>query len=267
MESTNKIVDDAIDQLFDFTPSDPYLNSAPSNLFKVKKNQLKMIRKRGYDISAEEHMLSMTISQFIEEQSSLAKESGNTLKSTLNALYINNEGELIYVYYADTIQNSKQFGVSQILEILVKIDEYKNQGYNINNIIIITELPLSSGATSELEKMPAYNIEVFLNSELAYDPTEHYLVPNHRIMSKDEARQFLRKNKLKFNQLPLISKRDPIARYYGARVGQIMEISRINLSSETIVDEYLTYRAVRDVPFSTIKIKTKQIKPNIVAKK
>lgn len=55
---------------------------------------------------------------------------------------------------------------------------------------------------------------------------KHVLVPEHRIMSEKEKRELLKKYSITLNNLPRIRVRDPAAMAIGARVGDVIEITR-----------------------------------------
>ncbi len=58
------------------------------------------------------------------------------------------------------------------------------------------------------------------------DPRGHVLVPEHRVLSKEEGEEVLRRYRVKPHQLPLIKSSDPVARAIGAKPGDIVEIKR-----------------------------------------
>jgi len=52
------------------------------------------------------------------------------------------------------------------------------------------------------------------------------LVPKHEVLSKEEAEELLRSLGIKKEQLPKIKATDPIAKEIGAKVGEIVKITR-----------------------------------------
>ncbi|MCF8884561.1 MAG: DNA-directed RNA polymerase subunit H [Nitrososphaerota archaeon] len=55
---------------------------------------------------------------------------------------------------------------------------------------------------------------------------EHELVPEHRILSPEEAEQVLKKYGVRPQQLPYILVSDPVVKEIGAKPGDIIEIKR-----------------------------------------
>ena len=71
------------------------------------------------------------------------------------------------------------------------------------------------------------------------DITQHTLVPKHEIVSLEEKETLLEKyNLTTYSQLPIILKKDPIAKLYGGKNGDVFKVTR---PSET-AGEYITYR-------------------------
>ena len=54
----------------------------------------------------------------------------------------------------------------------------------------------------------------------------HKLVPYHEIISEKERNELLKKYNITPEQLPKILDTDPVARYIGAKPGQIVKITR-----------------------------------------
>ena len=229
---------------------DPYENSAISLLFKVKKTQLQMVRDRGFNIELEEPLFSYRVSDFLDQYTRIAEESGVPFKSALSGLYQDATGNNnIYVYYPETAKDAKQLGKGQITDVIKLMSGYSG----LTNIIIISQLPLSGEARKAFESLPALHMEHFLYDDLTYNPTEHYLTPRHEVLSEEAAREYLQRNKMKFTQLREFSIYDPIARYFGVRPGQIVRVHRINLGADSLAGKSIAHRAAVDKPLENKK--------------
>lgn len=214
---------------------------AANKLFTIKKNQLKMVRRRGYIVEPqEEDILLVSLQDFLDVYIPYAKQLKQSMRQILSRPYTNAEGEKLVVYYADEPVSTKKLGIEALGNAIVMCEKY-----NTKNLILITAVSLSSAAAKEIEKMVSYNIYVFLENDMTYDPTEHYFTPAHRALTVEEQRKFLQDNDLSLDQLPIISTADMISRYYGFRPGQVIEIRRTNLY-DAIVQNSLSYRAVRE---------------------
>ncbi|KAI0159590.1 RPB5 subunit of DNA-directed RNA polymerase, partial [Xylariaceae sp. FL1272] len=105
--------------------------------------------------------------------------------------------------------------------------------------IMVLNGNVSSAAKKEIVKFAQWTtIEWFLAEDLLINITHHELVPRHVILSRDEKMALLKRYRLKETQLPRILQRDPIAKYYGMRRGQVVKIIR---TSET-AGRYASYR-------------------------
>ena len=75
-------------------------------------------------------------------------------------------------------------------------------------------------------------LTVFREDELYFNPTSHELVDVHRKITQQEIETLMSTNNIKSkNNLPLILKSDPIAKWLGLKVGDIVEIDRYNTTS------------------------------------
>jgi DNA-directed RNA polymerases I, II, and III subunit RPABC1 len=88
------------------------------------------------------------------------------------------------------------------------------------------------------EVEPVFKLETFHRWELFVDITEHYLVPDHRVLSNKEKMALLKQHRLTDAQLPRIKLGDPMARFMGMQIGQVVKIIR----RSKISGRYVTYR-------------------------
>lgn len=138
----------------------------------------------------------------------------------------------MYVYFS---QNSNKVGIKIINQY---INEMKKN--NVKRSLIIVKEEITSFAKNIFIEEEQLDIEYFKENELYIDKTEHVLVPKHELMTDDEKKELLKVYNIKDKDLPKIISSDPIARYYGAKKGQIFKITR---QSETC-GESIYYRIV-----------------------
>ena len=89
--------------------------------------------------------------------------------------------------------------------------------------------------------------EIFKTSELMLCIVEHTLVPNHKVLTKEESNTVLNEYCARKRDMPLILTTDPIARFYNMKPDEICRITRPSI---------LTVEA----PFYRIVVKSKEFK-------
>lgn len=205
-----------------------------SRILKTKKTQIEMVSDRGFTIPSEEKLIyEMTLTEFIEKN----KDKGiRSLNRLLSKTYHEGDRKL-FVNFMNSF--SKTLGVSDIRGYLKYCELEK-----IKEGIIISNVPLSSSATNSLKEVYTVNTQVFLQESLLYNPTKHIFVPKHSALSKEEGAELLAKLRTKRENLPILKKMDPIARYYDFKSGQIIKIERKNFVFDTIVEDSIFYRIV-----------------------
>ena len=97
-----------------------------------------------------------------------------------------------------------------------------------NKYIIISLDDKSFKLLKDVEKLP--NIETFNYQELLINVTDHFLVPEHRILNKEDAEQILEQYMCTKKTMPRMLKTDRIARHFNMKVGDMVEIKRISES-------------------------------------
>ena len=120
--------------------------------------------------------------------------------------------------------------------------------FNLNEndeIIFITKDALPQTITKLVDNYyndKNYYIQIFTINNLQFNITKHSFVPKHELLDSNEAINIINKYNLTSRfHLPNILKKDPIAKYYGMRNGDICKIIR---KSET-AGVYESYRCCR----------------------
>ncbi len=118
-----------------------------------------------------------------------------------------------------------------------------NGKYNIilvfNNDILTTPSITSLSIIDKILQKHDGMLQYFHTQELLFNPTKHELVPPHRKLTSDEAKEIMEKYMIKSKgQMPLILHTDVIAKWIGLKQGEIVEITRYNENS----GKYYYYR-------------------------
>lgn len=195
------------------------------------------------------------------------KISGKTnFVGAMSNLYIkddiNDNGEkynrILYVLYLSVPSNKKKLSREQAILVNNTITEF-NKFFVITDLMIIGEAPFSSQAGAQIKDIYVQredgvtikvNYEFFLQKNLTYNPTKHIFYDEHRILTREEMITFLKNNtkdgrNIILSQLPAINVNDIIMRYFGAKLGDVVEIkSRGHLGS--IIPETLDYKIVNN---------------------
>ena len=68
-------------------------------------------------------------------------------------------------------------------------------------------------------------VQILCLNNLLFNISKHELVPNYRIITEKEKKELIAKLYLESeNKLPFVLVTDPVARFYGVRIGQVCEI-------------------------------------------
>ena len=203
-----------------------------NKLFTSRSIIINMIKQRGYDTSKYENFS-------IKEIDSMLGGTPTKISSDVNPLdiYLENKNNKIMVKFIVN-QKLRINNLTNLVEDIITTQLSEN-----DTLIIITQDKITNEIFDEfLETIfQKHNIfiQLFWIETLMVDITQHKLVPNHSIISNEEKEQLLQKyNLVSYNQLPIIMKNDPVAKYYGGKRGDVFKINR---PSET-AGEYVTYR-------------------------
>jgi DNA-directed RNA polymerase subunit H (RpoH/RPB5) len=173
------------------------------------------------------------ISEFEEHEIDVDRESFYNDNILIN-FHTNNTA----IIFALT-KNLRTLLMSNFKEYKNKLDAYLkefNSKYNIiivfNNDILTTPTITQLSTIDKILQKKNGMLQYFQMNELLFNPTKHELVPKHRKLSLDEAKEIMEKymckNKL---QMPIILHNDTIAKWIGLKQFDVVEITRYNENS------------------------------------
>ena len=205
------------------------------NLNRIIKSRpiiLEMIKSRGYNIGKYSNYSIKEIEVMINSMPSKISIELSPLDMSFNK----EDGNLIVKY----ITNAK-VRASNISSLIYEMVEEKLQP-NDTLVLLVNDNVSSDSLTEIINNFQLKQkkfIQIFNIESLMFNITEHILVPNHEIMNQTETVNIMSKYNIQnLLQLPLILQSDPVAKFIGAKRGDIVKITK---PSET-AGEYVNYR-------------------------
>lgn len=121
-----------------------------------------------------------------------------------------------------------------------KINDLKKYLDDSKHIILIFKEKINNLNIKNIKENTDVFVEIFMLKELQYNISKHVLVPKHEIVDNiEEIEKILSTYQVKKNQLPIILKTDPMARYLDVKTGDIVKITRNSPSAgEAILYRY-----------------------------
>ena len=205
--------------------SDLHLNEL---IYQSRIHLLEMIEERGFN--------TKKIKQYSKEELILLLENhrkgGFDTSGDLSALdiYVSDENErkLIIKYRLDSKFKKSKNLENQINEIYDKYSMTKNDCLIILNDDIIIFKDNSSSKVlvkfinQELSK--GHFIQVYGVKNFTFNISKHIYVPKHTIVSKEKQKEIVELYRTKIERLPRILREDAMAKFIGAKPGDLIEI-------------------------------------------
>ncbi|ELQ76996.1 RNA polymerase, 25-kDa subunit (common to polymerases I, II and III) [Trachipleistophora hominis] len=192
------------------------------NQYLVRKTVLEMLSDRGYSVKEYQ----------VNDYDDFVNKYPNCVKDTTNLrIIVQKDKEMLFVFFSDEEKMS-------LKSVKILVENMEKQ--NIKNLILVLREGISPAANKFALECPM-NITIFKEKELLFNVTKHSLVFKHRIISVEEKERLMDEKKIKEEQMPRILITDPVAKYLGARKGDVLEIER---ESETAGSALYWRRAV-----------------------
>lgn len=117
----------------------------------------------------------------------------------------------------------------------------KYGAHDISLILVYDEKTTVEGILRS-DVYPA-TIETFHISTLQFNPSRHVLTPSYKVLTDEEKKDFMKRNRLTTNQLKIIRIDDKLALYYGWKRGQLIRVTIEdqvnNLLSGSAIEHYI----------------------------
>ncbi len=195
-------------------------NQLISSIFKSRKVLLEQLDYLGYDV----------------------KDYADFSISEINAKFNNKQLDMLLEMSKEDPETGrrKRIYVLYHLAKLIRpsnIDDFIEDLYNIDDVLTKEDTLLIISKDDPNDTMTTYLKHIWETDKmfvvvqnikrLQFNIQQHSLVPKHKVINKEEADAMKKKyNILKDNQLPEISRFDPVAQSLCMRPGQVCEILR-----------------------------------------
>lgn len=203
--------------------------SLVENLLRVSRTVAEMMEARGFAPAVEDagtHAKRLKIPAAFTQadvldfyKSLVAKIGKNTFPSpaemagALATTYTRGDKERWAVFY-DVTEDDKQVGIANVRGFLAHLDKALVQGG-----IFITNTAMTSQAREAFRSLGFRQHQHFTFEQLLINVTKHVLVPKYEhIRDPEKIKAIAHGDK---SRLPGMSVDDPIARFYGAKVGEL----------------------------------------------
>lgn len=191
------------------------------NIYKSRKNVLKMLKLRGYDTTQYDNQNKDELMVLFQNRDKKIAKINDTID-----ILIEGEKNKIFVKYILT-DKTRSKAIEKYLESYYYDDEFLEK---IDECVFITKDKVTVTGNLESYMNLLYQKDSIFSqlihlSSLLYDLTLNKLVPKYRILNDKEKESVLKKYNIKDEKLlPNLLITDSLAIYYGVKLNQIVEI-------------------------------------------
>lgn len=193
------------------------------NIYKSRKNILKMLRIRGYDTNKFDNQNREELLILFQNRD----KKITTIHDTIDILIEGPENK-IFVKYILKNDKTRSKAIEKYIE-----SYYYEEGFleKKDECIFITRDKITYKGSLENSLNNLYFTDkifcqVISISSLLYDITQNKLVPKYKILSDEEKEDILKQYNIKKEDLlPHLMVNDPLAIFYGVKINQVVEIT------------------------------------------
>jgi DNA-directed RNA polymerase subunit H (RpoH/RPB5) len=208
------------------------------NLYRCRSVVIEMLKFRGYNTENYENYTIETVREALRD------EHDEIIGNPLN-IFVNNgeKDKRCIVLFVITSKFRKQIA-TELVEYLIDEDATDTPiRPGKDEIIFVSMHQVKDSAIQAIVNI--YNeyqlhSQVFYIEKLLYNPLKNQLVPDYRILEKNEVDNVRRKyNVTHLSQFPLIKTIDAVGKFIGIRIGDVVEIK--NKSPNGTLQTYYRY--------------------------
>lgn len=132
------------------------------------------------------------------------------------------------IYYPKS-DNTKNIYIKILPQKITGINKSTNIGEFITKYKLFPKIIIVNSITTTVHDIITNDYlysEVFLERDLMIDKIQHISVPHHELLNEENSKKVLEEYLIKKKEMPKIFVSDPIARYFNAKIGQIIKIIR-----------------------------------------
>lgn len=193
-------------------------------LYTMRETLKKMLMRRGYDLPGV--VQAETVQQFTEHylanlpvdvsaDSDLTRFSFTATRRT--------DGSACMVFFPNDVVHAS-LGIAHIRTLVTVMQE---QQCSCAILVVVGNLTAPAVAMLRDLEVKGIHLTAFSEGEVLIDIYEHAKVPLHVPLSASDKAALLDKLKITEKQLPEMQRHDPMARYLGLRVGDVVRIHRV----------------------------------------
>ncbi|KAL8128590.1 hypothetical protein V2J09_017745 [Rumex salicifolius] len=213
--------------------------------YLARRTMLEMLRDRGFIIPPSE--INLTLQDF---RSLYGPRPEPDCLRVSTSLQSDNNKKMLGIFCGPMM-----IKVSTIRGILTQLGNTES----LTGLILVVQNQVTNQAMKSLDLLP-FKVEVFQVSsslinmksvitpcfdilqitDLLVNITKHVLKPKHRVLTDKEKQKLLKQYNLDEKQLPRMSQKDAVAKYYGLEKGQVVKVAY----SGDLTQSHVTYRCV-----------------------
>jgi len=194
-------------------------------LFKIRNTCLEMLTDRGYKIPDIINDLNYNDFKILFSNKNINLSIDKT---------DNDKNIFVFFQFEDS-----SFGKNDLKKVINEVHSKFDNNNDVLIILVLKDKP-NNAVRKEILNPKYSNTEIFERKHLMFNVTKHILVPEHILLSKEEAKKVMETYSCTNEQLPKIYHTDPQVKYHGMKIGDVCKIVRNNKQNGTEI----SYRIV-----------------------